>query len=179
MRRCFVLMAVIGLLLMTASPALAQGPGAVGVGELLENAPDYVGEVTVQGELIGDYGFRGDGSMWTQLNDDSYGFDPVLDGGELTGGNVGVAVRIPVVIAEQLDAPGGYRVRGPIVLVRGTWKYHDPDRGGESYIEVAILEVIQPGRTLAEHPNFLVLAAGIVLAVGALYLRRRPHGSRD
>lgn len=175
MKRLFALLAAIGLVLTLASPALAQSSGVVDVGELLENAPDYVGEVMVQGELIGDFGFRGDGSMWTQLNDDSYAFDPVLDDGELTGSNVGVAVRIPVAIAEQLDPPGGYRVRGPVVLVTGTWKYHDVDRGGESYIEVATLQVVQPGGALAEHPNFLVLAAGIVLAVGALYLRRRPH----
>jgi hypothetical protein len=175
MKRSFVFMAAISVVSMLASPALAQGAGVVDVGELLDNAPDYVGEITVRGELIGDYGFRGDGSMWTQLNDDSYAFDPVLDDGELTGSNVGVAVRIPVAVAEELDPPGGYRVRGPVVLVTGTWKYHDVDRGGESYIEVATLQVVEPGRPLAEHPNFLVLAAGIVLAGGALYLRRRPH----
>jgi hypothetical protein len=174
-----VLIVALGFALLSASPAFAQGSGIVDVGELLENAPDYVGAVTVQGELIGDYGYRGDGSAWTQLNDDSYQHDPVLDDGDLTGGNVGVAVRIPEAIAQRLDSPGGYRVRGPVVRVTGTWKYHDPDRGGESYIEVAALEVIEPGRELVEHPNFLVLAVGIVLIVVAQYLRRRPHGSRD
>jgi hypothetical protein len=111
--------------------------------------------------------------MWTQLNDDSYAFEPVLENGPLTGGNIGVAVRIPTAIAEELDAPGGYRVRGPVVEVTGTWRYHDPDRAGESYVDVVELTVMAPGRGLTEHPNYLVGAAGLVLVGFAVLSRWR------
>ncbi len=167
----FVLIAV--MMVVFASPAAhAQTPDAVDVSDLLETPAHFVGEITVSGELIGDYGFRNDGSVWTQLNDDSYASSPVLNEGELTGGNVGVAVRIPRALVEQLDPPGGYRVRGPLVAVSGTWKYHDPDRGGETYVDVASLTVVEPGMELAEHPNYVVLFAGAALLLAALSMRR-------
>lgn len=165
---------VAAALLMAGAPAaIAQSPVGLDVAELLKNPEEYAGEVTVSGELIGDYGFRRDGFMWTQLNDDSYAENEILDDGALTGGNIGVAVRIPDAIAGQLDPPGGYRVRGPVVAVSGIWKYHDPDRGGESYVDVTSLIVVEPGRELVEHPNYLVLVAGGILLFGALGLRRR------
>jgi hypothetical protein len=166
------------ILLSVASPASAQGELEVSVGELLQDAAVIEGGVMVTGELIGDYGFRSDGSMWTQLNDDSYVEEPILDGGELTGANIGVAVRIPGVVAATLDKPGGYRVRGPLVRVIGLWKYHDPDRGGESYIDVSRVEVIEPGRELVEHPDYGVMASGLMLIAAALLLRRGPRRRR-
>lgn len=164
------LLLVAVLLMAGAAPAAAD---VVDVGELLEDPTGYVGEITIEGELIGDYGFRSDGFMWTQLNDDSYGLDPVQDGGELTGGNVGVAVRMPETIARTLDPPGGYRVRGPIIAATGTWKYHDPDRGGETYLDVGQVVVVAPGRDLVEHPNPIVLIAGLGLVVAAGFGARK------
>jgi len=166
-RRLFL---VAFLLMAAAAPAMAD---SVDVGDLLDNPTSYVGEITIEGELIGDYGFRSDGFMWTQLNDDSYGLDPVQDGGELTGGNVGVAVRIPETIARTLDPPGGYRVRGPIIVATGTWKYHDPDRGGETYLDVSNVVVAAPGRDLVEHPNPVVLIAGLGLIAAAGFGARK------
>lgn len=160
-----------------ATPVAAAAQIKIGVAELLESPDAFNGlEITVEGELIGDYGFRGDGSMWTQLNDDSYALDPVQDDGALTGGNVGVAVRIPSDAASALDAPGGYRVRGPVVEATGIWRYHDQDRGGESYVDVAELVIVEPGRELVEHPSYSVLIAGIVLVLAALVLRRGAKG---
>lgn len=176
MRR--IALVIVMLSLVGTPAALAQGAPIVEVTHLLENPTEYVGEVVVVGELIGDYGFRSDESMWTQLNDDSYVTDPVLDDGELTGANVGVAVRIPAAIAEQLDPPGGYRVRGPVVEATGIWKYHDPDRGGESYIDVVSLIVVEPGRGLTEHPTYFVGAFGLVLITYAAFMRRRSGPRR-
>lgn len=166
-----VLLAIV-MLLTLAAPAAAQEGRRISVGELLQEAATVTGQVVVVGELIGDYGFRGDGWMWTQLNGDTYAYDPILDGGPLTGGNVGVAVRIPTAIAELLDKPGEYRVRGPVVRVVGQWQYHDPDRGGESYINVTALDILEPGRGLVEHPNYLAMAIGFVLIATAALLRR-------
>lgn len=158
--------------------ALAQEVAVVDVADLLEAPTEYAGEISVVGELIGDYGFRSDDSMWTQLNDDSYALDPVLDDGSLTGGNTGVAVRIPVALTERLDPPGGYRVRGPVVEATGVWKYHDPDRGGETYIDVIELTVVEPGRGLTEHPTWFVGAAGLILISYAIFMRRRTGPRR-
>lgn len=158
--------------------AFAQEGPVVDVADLLETPTEYAGEISVVGELIGDYGFRSDDSMWTQLNDDSYALDPVLDDGALTGGNIGVAVRIPVALTEQLDPPGGYRVRGPVVEATGVWKYHDPDRGGETYIDVIELTVVEPGRGLTEHPTWFVGAVGLILIAYAIFMRRRTGPRR-
>ena len=171
MRR-FILLAA-AFLALGASPAIAGEFTEVEVNDLVNDPATYQGPVVVVGELIGDFGFRRDGSMWTQLNDDSYTFEPVLDDGPLTGSNVGIAVRIPTAIAEELDPPGGYRVRGPVVEVTGIWRYHDPDRSGESYLDVVELAVAEPGRGLSEHPNYLVGVAGLVLIGFALVSRLR------
>ncbi|MCP4966365.1 MAG: hypothetical protein GY926_14170 [bacterium] len=169
--------ALVLLLSLVGVPA-ASGQESVDVADLLEAPIDYIGEVSVVGELIGDYGFRSDDSMWTQLNDDSYAFDPVLDDGALTGGNIGVAVRIPAELAASLDPPGGYRVRGPVVEATGVWKYHDPDRGGETYIDVVGLTVVESGRGLTEHPTWLVGAFGFVLIAYAIFMRLRSGPRR-
>jgi hypothetical protein len=57
----------------------------------------------VKGELVGDYGFRDDGWMWTQINGDSYARSPIRDGGEPVGGNTEIAVRMPTGLGEGLD----------------------------------------------------------------------------
>lgn len=166
-------LAVLALVLLAVPvPVAAQEGPRVTVSELLARAAEITGRVVVEGELIGDYGLRGNGYMWTQLNGDSYAYEPLLEGGALTGGNVGVAVRIPEEFVDKLGGPGGYRVRGPLVRVTGQWEYHDPDRNGESYIDVLSIDVLNPGGPLSEQPNYWVLVAGLVLVVGSVFLRR-------
>lgn len=154
-----------------SSPALAAEE--VSVSDLIEMAAELSGqEVTVEGELIGDYGFRDDGWMWTQLNDDLYARNPTREGGPLQGANVGIGIRIPAQLAKDLDPPGGYRHRGPLVSVTGIWKYHDVDRQGESYLEVHSLKVTEPGRRLDEEANSTAIVVGILLLAGAAIVWR-------
>jgi hypothetical protein len=150
----------------------------VPVDTLLSDPALYEGIVTVEGELVGDFGFRGDGTVWTQLNDDSYAREPLLEGGDRTGGNVGIGVRIPADFAAGLDPPGGYRKRGPLVRLTGMWEYHDPDRGGESYLDVTELVLIEPGREFGEGMSYpaLIIGAGLIIAAGVLWLRRPRSG---
>jgi hypothetical protein len=179
MRRVPLILVATGLWLAAAVPAWGY---QIPVGGLLSDPSSYEGEITIEGELVGDYGIRSDGSVWTQLNDDTYAREPLLEGGALSGGNIGVGVRIPAELAEQLDPPGGYRKRGPVVRLTGLWMYHDPDRGGESYLEVQQLVVIEPGRELAEGMSMPALLAGValILAAGAIWWwRPRPDGSRQ
>ncbi len=118
--------------------------------------------------------------MWTQLNDDSYAHAPIVDGGELTGSNQGIGIRMPADIAVGLSAPGGYRIRGPIVRATGQWKYHDPERQGETYLEVYSIEIVESGIRLSEGPNPVAIGGGILLLVIALgvmlrYVRPRSR----
>ena len=177
-RLTLVTVVLIGTLGALAIPAQAASV-AVSVVELLEDGEAHAGqEVTVVGELIGDYGFRRDGSMWTQLNGDSYAIRPVVDGGPLRGANLGIGIRMPEELGRQLDPPGRYRRVGPVVLVTGIWKFHDPDRQGETYLDVQSIELQAQGRKLVEHPNWPAYAVGfaffaIAAVIAVVYRRER------
>jgi hypothetical protein len=157
-------------------PAGAFAAEEVTVLEIVELASELGGEeVTVEGELVGDYGFRGDGWTWAQLNGDPYVFQPIREGGLPLGSNVGIGIRLPTELAEGLDPPGGYRNRGPVVRVTGIWKYHDPERQGESYLEVESLSVREPGRQFDEEANWSVFVLGVVLLAAASFVAYLPR----
>lgn len=164
---------VMTILLFTV-PGIAGATEEVSVSDLITDSEALDGsEVTVVGELVGDYGFRGDGWMWTQLNGDDYVDSPIRDGGRPVGGNTGVGIRMPTRLGEGLDPPGGYRNRGPIVRITGVWKYHDPARQGETYLEVTSMTIVEPGRVMHEEPRWIAMWAGLGLIAGSLVLRRR------
>jgi hypothetical protein len=149
----------------------------VSVSDLITNSESRSGsEVTVEGELVGDYGFRDDGWMWTQLNGDTYAHSPIRDGGQPLGGNTGVGVRMPTQVGVGLDPPGGYRSRGPIVRVTGIWKHHDPARQGESYLEVTSMRIVEPEKAMNEEPQWIAAWIGLGLLTGSLALWRRRVG---
>lgn len=142
----------------------------------LETTPEAYDDrtVTLRGELVGDYGVRRDG-IWVQLNDDPYVDAPLAETGGLAGGNVGLGVWLPL---EHLDllgrhAPGRYGRRGPVVEVTGTFRYHDPALGGETYLRAAGLTLIQPGRPLEAPPRRWPAAGGAALLALAAALAVR------
>ena len=167
---------VVAVLFLVPQAADALDGPIVPVSDLLADGQAYDNTlIIVEGELIGDYGFRRDGFMWTQLNDDSYARDAIVNGGPRTGANTGIGVRMPTALGDDLDPAGGYRLEGPLVQLEGIWRYHDPDRGGETYLDVDSLIVIEGGRRLEEGPDWSVFAFGVVLigASLALWYRRR------
>jgi hypothetical protein len=168
-RTLFLASMVIFLLLPTSALAAIDTT----VPELVERGAEFDDvEVSVRGELVGDYGFRNDTWVWTQLNGDPYVNAPLREDGSASGGNTGIGIRMPTELAADLDPPGRYRSRGPVVLVVGIWKYHDTERQGESYLEVKSLTMLEPGRPLEQGPNWLVIVGGAVL-VGAAALAWR------
>lgn len=176
-----ILLALItALLFVLSGTPLALASQVVSVSDLLEDGERFTGsEITLEGELVGDYGFRRDGFMWTQLNDDSYARDALVDGGPRAGANVGVGIRMPTGLGEGLAAVGGYRLEGPRVQATGVWRYHDPDRGGESYLDVASLITIEDGRRLEEGPDWAVFAAGSLLVAVSFVMWRQRRRSAD
>jgi hypothetical protein len=168
--------AVIALVLLPATAVAA----AVPVEALIEDGGAYGGqEITVVGELVGDYGFRSDGWMWTQLNGDSYAVTALVEGGALTGSNAGIGIRMPIGLADGLDAPGRYRTVGPRVEATGIWRYHDPSRQGETYLEVTTLTVVAAGRSLHENPDWIAITIGGVMAIATAIVARMYVRKRD
>jgi hypothetical protein len=182
------LVALVATVVGIASPAIA---GEVSVQVLISDGAVFDDQtITVEGELVGDFQRRG-AWVWVQLNGDTYADVPAPAGGELTGSNTGIAVRFAsdAFDAAGFERPGGYGVRGPVVRVTGDWRYHDEDRGGESYLAVDSFEVLERERRFEEEMPWAVLVIGLgVGAVGALILlgsrlseRRRsaPAGEGD
>lgn len=58
---------------------------------------------------------------------------------------------------------------------QSTRKHHDPDRQGESYLDVGSVEVIQPGQELDEGVEWwtVIAGSGLLLVAGGLWFRRR------
>ena len=164
-----------------AASAVAGAADDVAVADIVGDSAAFdaavIGEISVRGELVGDFQRRG-GWVWVQLNDDPYVDAPLRDGGTAAGSNVGVGVRIATGAFDGLEVtdPGGYRVRGPIVRVVGVWRHHDASRGGESYFDAASVDLLSGEHQLEEGAHGVALLAGIVLLViaglGALWRRR-------
>ncbi len=168
------------LLLVFLPALLIPNPGwaatDVTVSELLQDPAAFEGRtMSVVGELVGDYGFRRDGWAWSQLNGDSYATAPLLEGGALSGSNAGIGIRAPAHVIRALDPPGDYHHRGPLVRATGTWRYHDEDRGGETYLDVTSIEVLRSGAELSEGLNPVVAGVGAFLVVIALWLGYRSR----
>jgi len=167
MMRTFALLLIVALLMLVTSPALAATDTVSGA-TLIDNPAAFDGKrITISGELIGDYGFRDDGTVWAQLNDDAYALSPLRDGGSLRGANTGIGIHGDEAFFVSLDPPGRYDRVGPVVSATGTWRYHDPGRGGESYLELESLEVVKRGYPVQENSRPAVVVVGVLLTIMA------------
>ena len=164
-------------LLLVLSLMLNPSHALVGTAEL-DAEPERFDdrEVTIRGEIIGDYGYRAD-DIWIQINDDTYADTPLLERGEPSGTNTGIGVRLPTgTVDEAWGPPGGYRVRGPIVEVTGVFHHADPERGGDTYMDATAVRLIEPARPIAvpgADPVLLAMAAFMVILGGGLWARAR------
>jgi hypothetical protein len=157
-----------------------SGAPEVDVDDLLTSPQSFdheaMGEIVLIGELVGDFHRRGPW-VWAQLNDDEYVDRPLREGGALAGSNSGVGVRFATAEfdAAGLEHPGGYRFRGPVVRVTGEWRYHDEARGGESYLAVTSLALVERERLLHDDMPAGVLILGLALLAlgGGLAVARR------
>jgi opacity protein-like surface antigen len=178
MRVVATLLAALTLLTVGATPAFAVD--MVDAATLQEIPQAFSGkQIQITGELIGDYGFRDDGTVWTQLNDDPYATKPLRDGGRLSGSNIGIGVHGDAGLFENLDPPGRYDRAGPLVTVTGTWRFHDPNRSGETYLEIQTLTVDRAGVPLSQSMSTTTLIVGVLFlfaAAGVLVSARSRLG---
>lgn len=153
--------------LLLSLPAAAQE--VVPVSTLLSLPDEYDQRVvTVRGELVGDYGTRGD-VTWLQLNDDAYVETPLARNGRLGGTNTGIGVRLSGPVPATFGAPGGFGTRGPIVEVVGVFRDLDPQLGGLTFIEAVEMNLVSPAEPLPEAGLDLpALIGGAVLALAGL-----------
>ena len=146
----------------------------------LESEPDVWDgqEVTVTGEIIGDYSIRGD-VLWFQLNDDAYAAVPLVERELPAGGNVGIGVRLP---RDQWQSdwgdPGRYETRGPLVEITGVFRHNSPNDQGETFIDAHTVALVEASRPVDRPPASPVPAiVGLVSgAIGIVLYRlgRRP-----
>jgi hypothetical protein len=183
-RLALALTTLLALSLLGAASAGADGGSVpvhldeVTVAVLLADPEAYTAmPVVVRGELVGDFGERDDGTVWTQLNGDPYAEAPLLAGGSLAGPNQGIGVRFPAEVWPGFDRPGGYRVRGPVVELTGNWRFRDPERGGESYLDVTGVVLLAEPMVLEDGVRWLPLGLGLgflgAAAAVTLAVRRR------
>lgn len=156
---------------------------AVPVAELTDEPGRWDGqEVTIVGEIIGDYSIRGD-VVWFQLNDDAYAQVPLAERGTPAGGNTGIGVRLPRARwSADWGDPGAYSVRGPVVEITGTYLHNSGSHQGETFIDGRTVRLIEASRAIETRPaSPLAALVGVVLgAVGLVLYRvgRRPRYRR-
>jgi hypothetical protein len=167
------------LLMGLALPAAAV---ETEIGELVARPQDFAGlDVTVTGELVGDYSPRQEG-VWVQVNDDAFVGSPIGAGGQAASTNVGVGALVPTPVFEQVAAgePGRHGRTGPIVTLTGVFVYQDPALGGETYLRVEEATLVAAA---GDHPApgpdvWLVVGSGLLAfaGLGTALIRRRPPG---
>jgi hypothetical protein len=153
---------------------------AVPVSELDADPASWDGaDVSVTGEIIGDYSIRDD-VVWFQLNDDPYASTPLGESQTLQGGNVGIGVRI--LRSDWSSAwgpPGRYGQRGPIVEVTGIFRHNSPGDQGETFIDGSEIRLVEAARPIENQPASVgrAVVGGLLAAAGlTLYwLGRRPR----
>lgn len=170
------------------APLLMQtGAEPVSVKDLDEDATTWNGRVvTVRGEVVGDYGVRGD-VTWIQVNDDAYVERPLAEHGELRGTNTGIGVRLPAdTPVESWGPPGGDEFRGPIIKVTGRFLYNDPAVAGDTFVDASEIELIEASRRMPARPARLVhlvvgsgfVASGLIVFGVARNRRLNPADER-
>lgn len=163
------------LLCLFLPATAALGQEELDVSTLLARPDSYDQQiVTIRGEIVGDYGDRGD-VVWVQVNDDPYVDQPLAEHERLAGTNTGISVRLSGGIPADFGPPGGYGIRGPIVEVTGVFRDLDPDLGGLTFVEAVEVTLVSPAETFSEPgPDTAAAVAGAALtALGLLALAHR------
>ena len=172
-----VLLLAAAILCAAALAAPAVADDTVSVVKLVDNMQRYDGkEVTIRGEAIGDIMVRG-AHAWITVNDDPFSLNrSIEEGGELIGmSNAGIGVWLQAEGTRDINVLGGYKNKGAMVRVTGTFNRACTEHGGDTDIHATRLVVLKEGHPF-EHPfawgKFLALVV-LVLAAAALWAWKR------
>jgi hypothetical protein len=158
----------------------ADEPAVVVADELIECPATFNGiTVTYRGEAVRAILGRGPRS-WVHLNDDPYALElgPLYDHRTAVGGNSGIPVSIPTVIADTIVHVGGPRHRGDILEVTGVFRRADPRDGGGPAIQADAVRITEAGsavRRSVDSTRLLIAAAISIAALGAATLAHRER----
>ncbi|MFH1149851.1 MAG: hypothetical protein V1748_05205 [Actinomycetota bacterium] len=151
--------------------AAVRADDTVAITRLIDDMKQYDGKtVTIQGEAIGDVMVRGT-DAWITVNDDEYSKKSIEEGGELVGmSNAGIGVWISSRDAERIRICGGYKNKGAIVTVTGTFNRACKEHGGDTDIHATSLEVVKDGYPFERSFPWgkLVALLALVAAAGGL-----------
>lgn len=134
------------------------------------------------GEVVGDV-LRRDGGAWLLVNDDDYALEvgPAGAGGELRGGNSGLAVWLPDPFPDELTSVGGPGWRGDVIEVTGTIHRVDPADGGGLTLRADDMVVLAEAMHVDEPlngPQALLAGVLVALAIAVFGLERWKAADR-
>jgi hypothetical protein len=120
--------------------------------DLVENAKQLDKKtITVQGEVIGEALERGE-YAWININD----------------GTNAIGVWMPKEYSDKIKIYGGYKNKGDIIQVKGTFNRACSEHGGDLDIHGKKVEVIKMGYSIKENiPQYKILTS-IILTIVAL-----------
>lgn len=150
-------------------PTTFREPVEVTSSELFDCPRLYDGAlVHYRGEAIAGVLRRGE-RAWVHLNDDAYALEsgPLAEHRTALGGNAGIAVSLPIAVADAITHTGGAAAQGDILDVTGRFQRADVTDGGGPTIQAEHARIESVGRPLRRQvtPRLAITAA--VLALGA------------
>lgn len=158
-------------------------PVTVSADDLVE-CPDTFDGATVRytGEAVRAVLHRGP-RAWAHLNDDRYALElgPLYEHRTTVGGNSGVAVSIPAVVADTITDVGDARHRGAVLTVVGEFRRANPDDGGGPGIHAGTARITEPGRPVArpvDHARIVTAAVVFAAALAAAVLAHNDNATR-
>lgn len=137
MKKLLVVLVLIALAVLSASPALANAeqPPVLSTNDLVENSYKWDGKtVSFKGEVLQDLMVRADGT-WMNLSD---------------GNNVAMGVFVPKNVAMPvISHTEDYRTVGDVVLITGVFHRTCVQHEGETDIHATNVAVVTPGTARA------------------------------
>ena len=150
---------LLSILILLSFFGWAESAPAVSFEELIEGAQDYDGKkIVFKGEAIGDVMIRGE-FAWINVRDET--------------GVIGVYCAKDLV--SEIEHTGGYKYKGDIISVRGTFHRFCSQHGGDTDIHAERISVIQKGEEIPhalepEKVKASIILPAIAFALAIIYL---------
>lgn len=154
------------ILLLMLSLILTNQALAISSKELIKHPKKYDGkQVSFKGEAVGDVMMRGS-HAWIHVNDDFYSMIGETKNKKLGGYNSGQSIWCEASQVETITYVGGYKNKGDIVEVEGTFNRACQEHDGTMDIHAESLRVVEEGYQRKRSLNFSkVEIAGLLVII--------------